>query len=131
MLHEDIRRKTPVHVNSEMTGSRANVLVTHFARSALPATDPGIHGDLGTGFCIGIRSRAFDRTGNFVAERERQRAPGADVEFLVATQRKVTILHVQVGMADATSLDPHQDLGALRLRDVNGGFAQGRAVSHQ
>jgi hypothetical protein len=114
-----------------MTGSRANVLVTHFARSALPATDPGIYGDPGTGFCIGIRSCAFDRTGNFVPERERQRAPSADVEFLVATQRKVTILHVQVGMADPTSLDPHQDLGAVRSRYVNDGFAQGRAVSRQ
>jgi hypothetical protein len=114
-----------------MTRSGANVLVTHFARRALPATDPGIYGELGTGFRIGIRSSAFDLTGNFVAERERQRASSADVEFLVATQRKVAILHMQVGMADATSLDPHQDLGALRVRYVNDGFAQGRAVSRQ
>jgi hypothetical protein len=114
-----------------MTWSGANVLVTHFTRSALPATDPGIHGDPGAGFCIGIRSRAFDCTGNLVAERERQRAPSADVEFLVATQRKVTILHVQVGMADPTSLGPHQDLGALRSRYVHDGLAQWRAVSRQ
>jgi hypothetical protein len=66
-----------------------------------------------------------------VAKRERQSTSCADIESFVAAKRKVAILHVQVGMADSTSLDLHQDLGTLRTWQGNDGFAQGRAISGQ
>ncbi len=80
-----MRCKAAVDGNAEMTRRGANVLVTHFAGGALPATDPGIDRDLCAGLCVGIRSRAFDHAGNFVAKCKRQSASRADVElFAVA-----------------------------------------------
>jgi hypothetical protein len=106
-----------------MARSSANVLVARFACCTLSATDPGIDGDLATGFCAGIWSRAFDDAGNFVAERERQRATGADIEFLAVAEQEEAILHMQIGMADAAALNSHQDLGALRTWRIHNGLA--------
>ena len=88
MRHQHMRGKAAVDRDAEMARRGADVLVARFARRALPAADPGIDRDLGAGLCIGIRAGAFDRTGDLVAEREGQRAPGAHVEFLAVAERK-------------------------------------------
>jgi len=131
MWHYYMCRKATVGGNPKMAWARANVLVTNLAGGALSATNPGIHGDLGAGFCTGVWPSAFDRACYFVAKRERQSASRADIESFVAAKRKVAILHVQVGMADAAPLDLHQDLGSSRLWSLYRGFAQGCAVSGQ
>src|SRR5262249_20161939 len=116
MRHQHMRRKTTIDCYPKMARACTNVLVTNLAGGALPATNPGIHGDLGAGFYFGIMPHAFDRTCYFMAKRKRQSASRADIESFVAAEGKVAILHVQIGMADSASLDPHQDLGSSRVR---------------
>ena len=62
--------------------------------------------------------------GDLVAEREWQRAARGDVELLVAAEREIAVLQMQVGMADAAALDAHQHFAAARGGAVDDGFAQ-------
>jgi hypothetical protein len=107
-----------------MTRRGANVLITHAARGATPATDPWIDRDLGAGLYGCIGAYAFNETRDLVPQCEGQSAPRLYVEFLAAAKQKVSILHVQVRMTDATTLDPHKDFGALWPRCFDDGFAQ-------
>jgi hypothetical protein len=61
-----------------------------------------------------------------VSERERQRHAARGVEFLAAAEVGITVLNMQVGMAQPATLDPDQHFLALRLRRVDDGFTQGR-----
>jgi hypothetical protein len=120
-----------VNSDAEMTRRTANVLITDFAGGALPASDPRIHGNPATGLYGRVRSCRIDLAGNFVTKREWQRAPGSHIKLFFSAEHKVTILHMQVGMADTTAFHPHQHFGSLRLRYVRDGFAEGRSVSGQ
>ena len=59
-------------------------------------------------------------------ERERQRHAARGVELLAAAEIGITVLDVQVGMAQPAALDADQDFLALRLRRLDDGFAQRR-----
>ena len=58
-----------------------------------------------------------------MAERERQRAAGSYVELLAVAEQEISVLHMQIGMADAAARDAHQHLGPLRVRGLDRGFA--------
>jgi len=118
--------KTAVHCDAEMARRRADIFLTRLAGRAPTATDPRIDRKLGAR--SHQRPRALDLTCDLMAERERQRAAGADVELLAVAEQKIAVLHVQVGMADAAARDAHQNFGARRLGDVDIRFAQRRAI---
>src|SRR4029077_12558307 len=79
----------------------------------------------------GVRAGALDHAGDLVAEREGQGTSLGDVALLVAAEREVAVLHVQVGMAHAAALDPHQHLAAARLGRIDDGLAQRRRVGDE
>jgi hypothetical protein len=114
-----------------MTRCIANILVTNLAGCASPATDPGIYGHLPVGFYTSIRARGFDRAGNLVTKRKWQRTPSTNIKLSFSVEYKVTILHVQVGMTDATTFDPYQNFGALWPWYVYDRFAERLPVSGQ
>jgi len=119
MRHQHVRGKSAVDGNAEVAVGGAQVFLAGAAGRALAATDPRKHRNLGAGYCVGtdflgLRPGAFDSAGDLVAERERQRAPGAHVELLAVAEQEIAVLHVQVRMADAAAVDPHEHLAALR-----------------
>src|SRR5260370_33756563 len=105
------------------------------ARRAGAAADPRIDRDLAPrrrrGIVLNVRSGTFDHARDLVTEREGQGAARRDVEFFVAVEPEVSVLHVQVGVANTAALDSHQDLGALRQRAVDDGFDQRRPVGDE
>src|SRR5262245_29599855 len=114
-----------------MTRRGADILVANLACCALSATNPGIHGNMTPRFYGRIRSGAFDPAGNFVAERERKRTPRANIELFFSTERKIAVLHMQVGGANPATFDSDQYFGALRRRQVGHRFAERRSVGRQ
>jgi hypothetical protein len=106
----------------------ADVLITHTARRATPTTDPRVDRDLDAGLYVCIGTYAFNQPRDLVPQCEGQSTPRLHVEFLAVAQQKVSILHVQIGMTDPTTLDPHEDFSALRSRCFDDGLAQGRTV---
>jgi hypothetical protein len=114
--HEDVRGKAPINRDAEMARRGADILLTHTARDALPATDPRVDCDLGAGLHVCVGAYALNEPGDLVTKCEGQSSSGLDVEFLAAAQQEVSILHVQVRMTDAATLDPHKDFGSLRPR---------------
>src|SRR6202011_3239108 len=117
MLDQHVRCEATVDHDSEMARVAADVFVTGPACSARAAADPGIDGDRPADPRVpGLGACALDAAGDLVAKGERQRTATADVQSLVATELEITILHMQVGMTDAATLDPHQHLGAHGLR---------------
>ena len=123
--------KAAIDGNPEVTRRDTNILVTDLAGGALPAANPGIYGDLAARSYIGVRPNAFDFAGNFMTKRKRQRTPGANIKLLFTAECKVPILHVQVGVADAATFDPHQHLGALWPRYVHDRLTQGASIDSQ
>src|SRR6185312_5432544 len=107
-----MRGEAAVDGNAEVAGCPTDVFITDFTGCALPATDPRINGDLGPRLCARVGSATFNYARNLVAKCEGQSAPGAYIEFLAVAQQKKAILHVQVGVADATAVDPHENFSA-------------------
>src|SRR5262245_25396628 len=126
-----MRGKAAVDGYPEVARRHTNILVTELAGGALPAADPGIYGDLATRLYVGIRPGAFDPAGNFMTKRERQRTPGANIKPFLAAEGKIPILHVQIGVADAATFDPHQNLGVLWSRNVRDRLAQRTSIDGQ
>jgi len=83
----------------------ADILFTDLARWTLATADPWKDRNSGSRFGAGVRTHTFYAAGDLVTKRERQCAAGADVEFLGIAEKKKTILHVQVGVADAAPLN--------------------------
>src|SRR6202011_5363163 len=54
-----------------------------------------------------------------------------NIQLLIAGQSEKAVLHVQVGVADAASLDSHQHFAAARLRAVDDGFGQRRPIGDE
>ena len=102
-----MRGKTAVDCGAQMAWHDADILVANLACGASPATDPRIDRDRGTRFCIRIRPHAFDHASDFMTKRKWQRAARAHVQFFVFTEQKETVLHMQIGMADAATNDAH------------------------
>ncbi len=111
---------------------RAQILLAGAARRAIAAADPGIDRDAPAHACAGsIRAGGFNHSGNLVTERERQHAVLGDVEPLVAAEREIAVLHMQVGMADPATLDADEDFGAVRPGAVHDRLAERLAISDQ
>ena len=123
-----MRRKAAVDLNAEMARRRAQVFLARPCRRRIrrsrsreippPACRPHVR----------IGPRLLDHTRDLVAERERQRAARRHVELLVAAEAEIAVVQMQVGMAHAAATDPHQHLGAVRLRRFDHRLAQRRRV---
>src|SRR5208283_2940343 len=102
--------------NAEMARRRAEVLLAVPAGRAGAAADPRIDRDAASRRDRGVGTGFLHHAGDLVAEREGKRAAGADIELLVAAELEIAVLDMQVGMAHAASLDPHQNFAPARLR---------------
>src|SRR5260221_6566223 len=135
MRHQHMARIAAVDRNAEMTRRRAQILLAVPAGWAGAAADPRIDRDLAArrrdGIRRDLRSGAFDHACNLVAERERQGSARRNIQLLVADQSEKAVLHVEVGVADAASLDSHQHFAAARLRAVDDGFDQRRPIGDE
>ena len=114
-----------------MVRCRADIFVADLARGAASAANPWIDGNLGTGLCSGVGANAVDYTGNLMSECEGKRTTSTNIKFLAVAEQEKTVLHMQVGMADATPLNSNDYLGSLRLRRVDDSLAQRRAIGGQ
>ena len=133
MGDDDVARIAAVHHDAEMSCLGAQVLVAVAARRTFAAADPRIDRDLAPRRDVGLRTRCLDHAGDLMAESERQRAAGADVELPVGGELEEAVLDVQVGMADAAPLDAHQHFAARaaagnRPRSRTGGHHSRRAT---
>ena len=125
MRDEDVGRKSAIGRDAEMTMIGAQVLFSRDARRAGAAPDPWIDRDaMANRGVLGLLAHALDHAGDLVPERKRQRAAGGHVELFVATQREIAVLQMQVGMADAATLDAHQHFAAARRGAVHDGLAK-------
>src|SRR4029453_10414274 len=129
--HQNVAGKAAVNGDPEMTRRAADILIANLACCALSATDPGIYGNMTPRFYSHVRSGAFNPAGNFVTKRERKRTPRANIELFFSAERKIAVLHMQVGVADAATFDSDQYLGALWRRQVGYRFAERRSVGRQ
>jgi hypothetical protein len=135
MRHQHMARIAAIHRDAEMARRGAQILLAVPARRTGAAADPGIHRNFAPSRRRRIRRHigagGFDRPGDLVAERERQRPPGRDIEPLVAGELEKAVLHVQVGMAHPAARDPHQYFGAAQCRAFHNGFAQRRPIGDE
>src|SRR6202023_4057499 len=75
MRDKHVAGKAAVCGDAEMMMGGAHVLFAGTASRAGATADPGIDGDAAAdGGAFGIRPGAFDHAGDFMSERERQRA---------------------------------------------------------
>src|SRR5712671_1372224 len=130
MRHQHMAGVTAVRIDAEVARGGAIILLAMPAGGALAAADPWIDRDLVArpGVRPGVGTGARDGAGDLVAKGEGQGAALRDVELLVAAEPEVAVLDMQVGMAHAAALDPHQHLTAARLRAIGNGLAQGRPI---
>ena len=73
----------------------------------------------------------LNHTGDLMTKRERQAPARSDIEPFVAAEREIAVLHVQIGMAHATSLDAHQNFATARDGALDDGLAERFPISHQ
>ena len=93
MRDEHVAGKAAVRGDAEMMMGGAHILFAGTASRAGAAADPGIDRDAATDRgAFGVGSGAFDHAGDFMPERERQRAILGDVEPLVVAERKIAVL---------------------------------------
>ena len=119
--------KAAVDRDAEEALLDAEVLVAVGAVAALAATDPGEDRLLLADQLLGrIGADFLDHARDLMAERERQRHAARGVEPLAAAEIGVTVLDMQVGMAQPATFDADEHFSACRLRRVDDGFAQGR-----
>ena len=119
--------KTAVDGHAEKTLLDAEIFVAVQTVAALAAADPREYRFLRADQVLrNIRTDFLDDAGDLVSERERQRHAARGVELLAAAEVGVTVLDMQIGMAQSATLDADQDFLALRLRRVDDGFAQRR-----
>src|SRR5262245_19960327 len=128
MRYQHVSGEATVDGDPEMTRGRTNILITDLACGALPATIPRVDRNFGTWLCWGVGADAVDDAGNLVSQCKGQGAAGADIQFLAAAKQEVAVLHMQVGMADATPRNADKDFRSLRSRRVNDGFAKRCAI---
>src|SRR5262249_60123246 len=104
MRHQHVGGKPAVGVDAEMARRRADVLLAAPAGGALAAADPWIDRDRrARRDPLRGLAEALDDAGDLVAEREGKRPAGPHVELLVVARQAITVLHVQVGRADAAA----------------------------
>src|SRR5713226_7902621 len=124
--------KTAVDGDAEETLLDAEILVAIEAVAALAAADPREYRlpcadqalrSLGAGF--------LDDARDLVAQHERQRHAARGVELLAAAEVGVTVLDMQVGMAQPAAFDANEDFPGQRLRRLDDGFTQRRIEFHQ
>ena len=113
MWHEYVSSKATINRDAEMARRGTDILITHTARRATPATDPRIDRDLGAGLHACIGACAFNQPCDSCPSVKGRVRPACTSSFLPPPSRKLFILHVQIGMTDPTTLDPHKDFGAL------------------
>ena len=123
MRDDDMGGIAAIDGNPEMTRRRAQVLLAVTAGRASATADPWIDRDPPPRCDCGIGAGLLHHAGDLVAERERQRAAGADIEPLVAAELEVAVLHMQVGMAHAAAFDADQDFAPPRRRAIDDGLA--------
>ena len=130
--HENVAGKATVDRHAKKAVTRAKVLVAVEAVAALTAADPREHGHLlaDQGF-VRIRADFIDDAGDLVTEREGQGHAAGGVELLAIAKISIAVLNVQVRMAQAAALDPHQNFPALRLRGLHDGFAERSIELHE
>ena len=120
-----MRGITTIGGNAEMMVRGAEIFVAGAADSARAAADPRINRDAPAyRRAFGLASGAFDHAGDFMPECERQNPAFGNVEPIVAAEREVAVLHMQVGMAHAASFDAHEHLAAVRRGAINNRLAQ-------
>src|ERR1700684_3169726 len=99
MRNENVGGVAAINGDAEMTGIGAQILLATETGGANAIADPRIDRDAVADFgAASILAFAVDHAGNLVTEREGQGASGADVELLVAAEREIAVLHVQIGM---------------------------------
>src|ERR1700733_5384748 len=130
MRHQYMRRKAAIGGDAEMMMRGAQILLTGAASGAFPAADPRVDRHAAANSrAAGSLSRGFDHAGDLVPKCERQRAVLGNVEPLVAAQREIPILQMQVGMAHAAALNAHENLAAARGRAIRHRLTERLAIS--
>src|SRR5579875_3775229 len=119
MRDQDVAGKAAVDGDTEMPVAGAKVFLAATARGTLAATDPRVDRDAAAGRCpFGLAARALNHAGDSMPKGDRQGAAGGHIEPLVAAEGEITVLHVQIGMADAAALDAHKNFAAAGDRTV-------------
>jgi hypothetical protein len=123
--HQHVTGKAAVDGDAEEALLGAEVLVAVGAVAALAAADPGEDRLLLSDQILRrIGADFLDHARDLMAERERQRHAARGIELLAAAKVSVTILNVQVGMAQPATFDADENFLTCRLRCVDNGFAQ-------
>ena len=126
--HQHVRGEPAVDLDAEMARRGAEIFLPGLARGAFAAADPGKHRGRCADFHIRVGAGLLDDAGDLVAEREGEGAPRRHVELLVAAEAEIAVVQMQVGVAHAATADPHQHLGAARLRRFHDRLAQRRRI---
>ena len=132
MGYQHVSGEAAVHGNTEMMMRRAQIFFAGAASRAGPAADPRIDRHAAPNGCpLGRFARGLDHAGDLVAERERQRAVLGNVETLVAAQREITVLQMQVGMAYPAAFHTQQHFTAVGHGKIRYRLAERLAVSDE
>src|SRR5271170_3754486 len=110
MRYQNVTGEAAVDGDAEMAVLGAQILLAGAAGGASAAADPRIDRHAAADDrAVGRVAGGLDHAGDFVTERKRQRAVFGDVEPLIAAQREIAVLDVQVRMAYAAALHADQN----------------------
>jgi len=106
-------------------GFFAQMFLSRFAHRTRIATNPGIDNTpLTQGDIFDLWAMPDNFTFNFMAKREGQLATVLNVEFFIVAQAELSILQVNIRMANTTMMHPYQHLSASGFGCFCGGFTQ-------
>ncbi len=118
--------ETAVDGDAEKALLGAEIFVAIDTVAALAAADPGEYRFPGPDQVLrNLGADFLDDACYLVSQRERQCHAAGGVELLAAAEVGVTVLDMQVGMTQPTTLDEDEDFFTLRLRGLDNGFTQG------
>ena len=107
--HQHVAGETAVDGNAEKALLGAEIFIAIEAVAALAAADPREHRYLFSDQALrNIRTCFLDHAGDLVSQRERQRHAARGVELLAAAEVGITVLDMQIGMAQPATLDADQ-----------------------
>ena len=129
MRHQHMRGKAAIDLDAEVARRGAQILLAGAAGRAFAAADPGKHRDRRAGLRPSHRGPACSTTPaiSWPSVNGSERS-AAHVELLVAAEAEIAVLQMNVGMAHAAAVDPHQHFAARAARGLDDRLAQRRRI---
>src|SRR6185295_10256394 len=129
MRHQHVSCIAAIDLNADLTRLEAKMLVATRAKSTLAAADPRIDNDTAARFrVLGFGAGRFDRAFDLMSEREGKRTSAGEFKFSPAAEIEISLMQMNVGVANAAMPDADEDFAAHGHRHLADCFAKRNTV---